>query len=63
MQLPKGTSTKGPVEMFTGDVYFDVIVKGEEPSRMRVNTGIGLVQSRGDDVMVTRPGMPYRVNS
>ncbi len=24
--------------MFTGDVYFDVIAKGEEPSRMRVNT-------------------------
>jgi hypothetical protein len=31
-------STKGPAEMFTGDVYFDVIAKGEEPSRMRVNT-------------------------
>lgn len=24
--------------MFTGDVYFDVVAKGEEPSRMRVNT-------------------------
>jgi hypothetical protein len=24
--------------MFTGDVYFDVIAKGEEPSRMRANT-------------------------
>jgi quercetin dioxygenase-like cupin family protein len=24
--------------MFTGDVWFDVIAKGEEPSRMRVNT-------------------------
>jgi quercetin dioxygenase-like cupin family protein len=23
--------------MFTGDVWFDVIAKGEEPSRMRVN--------------------------
>jgi hypothetical protein len=23
--------------MFTGDVYFDVIAKGEEPSRLRVN--------------------------
>ena len=32
-KLPKGTSTKGPAEMFTGDVYFDVIAKGEEPSR------------------------------
>ena len=66
--------------MFTGDVYFDVIAKGEEPSRMRVNTvrfapcartawhthacgqtlhvtdGIGLVQSRGGEVVVMRPG-------
>ena len=24
--------------MFTGDVYFDVIARGVEPSRMRVNT-------------------------
>lgn len=24
--------------MFTGDVWFDVIAKGTEPSRMRVNT-------------------------
>ena len=36
--LPRGTSTKGPAEMFTGNVYFDVIAKGEEPSRIRVNT-------------------------
>ncbi|HEY3692412.1 MAG TPA: cupin domain-containing protein [Pseudonocardiaceae bacterium] len=36
--LPKQPSTKGPAEMFTGDVWFDVIAKGEEPSRMRVNT-------------------------
>ncbi|MCW2948222.1 MAG: transcriptional regulator [Actinoallomurus sp.] len=36
--LPKHPSVKGPAEMFTGDVYFDVIAKGEEPSRMRVNT-------------------------
>ena len=75
-----GTSTKGPAEMFTGDVYFDVIAKGEEPSRIRVNTvrfapcartawhahacgqtlhvtdGIGLVQSRGGEVVVMRSG-------
>ena len=80
--VPHGSSasTKGPAEMFTGDVYFDVIAKGEEPSRLRVNTvrfapcartawhthacgqtlhvtdGIGLVQSRGDEVVVMRPG-------
>ena len=35
---PKTPSTKGPAEMFSGDVWFDVIAKGEEPSRMRVNT-------------------------
>lgn len=35
--LTKEPSAKGPAEMFTGDVWFDVIVKGEEPSRMRAN--------------------------
>lgn len=79
-KLPKGPSTKGPSEIFTGDVYFDVIAKGEEPSRTRVNTvrfapcartawhshilgqtlhvteGIGLVQSRGGEILVMRPG-------
>jgi quercetin dioxygenase-like cupin family protein len=35
--LPKQPSTKGPADMFTGDVYFDVIARGEEPSRLRVN--------------------------
>ena len=77
---PKQPSTKGPAEMFTGDVWFDVIAKGEEPSRMRVNTvrfspgartawhshavgqtlhvtdGIGLIQSRGGDVIEIHPG-------
>ena len=36
--LPKQPSTKGPAELFTGDVWFDVIIKGQEPSRVRVNT-------------------------
>jgi quercetin dioxygenase-like cupin family protein len=78
--LPKQSSTKGPAEMFTGDVWFDVIARGEEPSRLRVNTvrfapcartawhshalgqtlqvtdGVGLVQSRGGEVVVMRPG-------
>ena len=31
-------TTKGPAEMFTGDVWFDVIVRGEAPSRVRANT-------------------------
>ncbi len=30
-------SVKGPPEMFTGDVWFDQIVKGEAPSRLRMN--------------------------
>ena len=36
--LPKSPSTKGPAQMFTGDVWFDVIARGEAPSRVRVNT-------------------------
>jgi quercetin dioxygenase-like cupin family protein len=36
--IPPGSSTKGPAHMFSGDVYFDIIVKGEEPSRVRVNS-------------------------
>jgi quercetin dioxygenase-like cupin family protein len=28
---------KGPVEWFTGDVWFDQIYRGDEPSRARVN--------------------------
>jgi quercetin dioxygenase-like cupin family protein len=34
----KKPSTGGPAEMFTGDVWFDVIAAGEAPSRLRVNT-------------------------
>jgi quercetin dioxygenase-like cupin family protein len=36
--LSKQPTTKGPEQMFTGDVWFDVIAKGEPPSRLRVNT-------------------------
>ena len=35
--LTKQPSVKGPPELFTGDVWFDVIAKGSEPSRVRVN--------------------------
>jgi len=35
--LPKQPSTKAPGELFTGDVWFDVIAAGQEPSRLRVN--------------------------
>ena len=30
-------SVKGPAQMFTGDVWFDVIAKGDEPTRLRAN--------------------------
>jgi quercetin dioxygenase-like cupin family protein len=34
---PKQPTAKGPAEWFTGDVWIDSIVRGEEPSRVRVN--------------------------
>ena len=34
---PKRPSNKAPAEWFTGDVWIDPIVVGEEPSRVRVN--------------------------
>lgn len=30
-------TTKAPADRFTGDVWFDVIYAGQEPSRMRTN--------------------------
>jgi quercetin dioxygenase-like cupin family protein len=35
--VTKVPTTKGPAELFTGDVWFDVIARGDEESRMRVN--------------------------
>jgi quercetin dioxygenase-like cupin family protein len=35
--LAKQPSVKGPAQMFTGDVWYDVIAQGSELSRMRVN--------------------------
>jgi quercetin dioxygenase-like cupin family protein len=34
---PKQPSSKGPEQMFRGDVWFDVIAQGQPPSRLRVN--------------------------
>jgi quercetin dioxygenase-like cupin family protein len=34
---PRQPSAKGPAEWFTGDVWIDVIARGEEPSRMPVS--------------------------
>jgi quercetin dioxygenase-like cupin family protein len=33
---PKPATSKGPADWFTGDVWIDPIVRGEEPSRVRV---------------------------
>jgi len=36
--LDKQPTAKGPADLFTGGVWYDVIVRGEPPSRVRVNT-------------------------
>jgi quercetin dioxygenase-like cupin family protein len=33
---PKQPTTKAPAETFTGDAWFDIIARGEAPSRLRV---------------------------
>jgi hypothetical protein len=33
---PTKPSTKGPAEVFSGDVWFDVIAQGETPSRRAI---------------------------
>jgi quercetin dioxygenase-like cupin family protein len=35
--LPKQPTGKAPADRFTGDAYIDVIVQGQEPSRVRVS--------------------------
>ncbi|MGW1711665.1 (R)-mandelonitrile lyase [Streptomyces sp. NPDC002156] len=35
--LKQPPTTKGPADMFAGDVWFDVVHRGEEPSRARAN--------------------------
>ena len=34
---PKQPTVKAPPDTFTGDAWYDVIARGEEPSRVRVN--------------------------
>jgi len=36
-QVPKAATTKGPAELFTGDVWFDTLYRGTAPSRTRLN--------------------------
>lgn len=35
---PEASTTKGPADWFTGDVWFDVVAAPPAPSRLRVNT-------------------------
>jgi quercetin dioxygenase-like cupin family protein len=35
--LPKQPTGKAPADRFTGDAYIDVVVQGQEPSRVRVS--------------------------
>jgi quercetin dioxygenase-like cupin family protein len=37
--LPKPPTGKAPAETFTGDAYIDLIVRGEEPSRVHFAPG------------------------
>ena len=37
-RLTKLSTTHGPAELFTGEVYVDVVAHGQAPSRIRVNT-------------------------
>jgi quercetin dioxygenase-like cupin family protein len=36
-RLNKQPTAKAPAETFTGDAWFDVVARGEEPSRIRVS--------------------------
>ena len=36
-KLPQRPTVKAPPETFTGDAWYDVIVRGEAPSRVRVS--------------------------
>jgi quercetin dioxygenase-like cupin family protein len=36
-RLTRQPTTKGPADIFTGDVWFDVVARGENESRLRVN--------------------------
>lgn len=37
-RLSKQPTAPGPAEWFTGQVWFDVIARGEDPSRIRANS-------------------------
>ncbi|OZF25701.1 cupin [Rhodococcus sp. 14-2496-1d] len=78
--IPSPETTRGPSEKFTGDVWIDVLTRGEGDMPLRVSVvrftpgsrnawhnhihgqtlyvteGIGLVQSRGGEVVEIRAG-------
>ncbi|NEE07910.1 hypothetical protein G3M58_15790 [Streptomyces sp. SID7499] len=59
---PRPTS-KAPADWFTGDVWWDVIVAGQEPSRMRANLvrsspGARTSEGTGDATPETRWAEP-----
>ncbi|WP_433715030.1 (R)-mandelonitrile lyase [Nocardia sp. CA-084685] len=70
--VPRTRTTQGPAQMFTGQVWFDTLFRGENPSRARLNTvrfapcartawhshGLGqtLHVTEGTGLVVTRDG-------
>ena len=49
--VPRPPSLKGPTEWFTGDVYIDLLARGEDPSRIQV-AAVRFTPARA------RPGTP-----
>ena len=47
---------KGPAEWFTGDVWFDVIYAGKEPSRARIVSVMCGLSSGNESGTVVRSG-------
>jgi hypothetical protein len=43
---PKQPTVKAPAETFAGDAWYDVIARGTEPSRVRVNV-VRFARARG----------------
>ena len=51
--VPKQPTAKAPAETFTGDAWIDNIVRGDEPSRMRVAV-VRFAQARATPGIRTR---------
>jgi hypothetical protein len=58
LEIPtRQPSVKGPAQLFAGDVWFDVLAEGEEPSQVRVNTS-GSLPAREPPGSRTAPDRP-----